>query len=280
MTQRYTEEAVKFIRSNRDNPFFLYLPHTMPHVPLHVSDRFKGKSDNGLYGDAVEELDWSTGQIMDTLKELGIDRRTLVVFTSDNGATRRGSNAPLSGHKARYFEGSMRMPCVMWWPGIIAPGTRCNKLSTTMDLMPTLADFAGASVPKDRIIDGKSIRHLIEGKPGDESPHEAFYYYYMSQLSAVRSGKWKLWLPLKPRLETWMGRATDQCEAALYNLETDAAEKVNVIAHHPNVVKRLTALAQKARADIGDYQVKGSGQRPPGHVEDARPLMLKAKGSG
>ncbi len=167
------------------------------------------------------------------------------------------------------------MPCVMWWPGTIAPGTRSDKLSTTMDLMPTLADFAGASVPGDRIIDGKSIRDLIEGKPGAKSPHEAFYYYYMSQLSAVRSGKWKLWLPLKPRLKTWMGRPTDQCEAALYNLETDVAEKVNVIAQHPNVVKRLTALAQKAREDIGDYQITGSGQRKPGRVEEAKALMLR-----
>jgi arylsulfatase A-like enzyme len=278
LTRRYTEEAIKFIRANRDNPFFLYLPHTMPHVPIHASDAFKGKSNNGIYGDAVEEIDWSTGQILDAIRDLGIDRRTLVIFTSDNGATRRGSNAPLSGFKARYFEGSMRMPCVMWWPDTIAPGTTCDKLCTTMDLMPTLAALAGASVPNDRIIDGRSIRDLIEGKPGAESPHEAFYYYYMSQLSAVRSGKWKLWLPLNPRLETWMGNPTDQCEAALYDLETDVAEKINVIAQHPEVVERLTALAQKARADIGDYQVKGSGQREPGMIEDARPLMLRPRG--
>ncbi len=275
LTQRYTKEAIKFIHTHKDNPFFLYLPHTMPHVPLHASKAFAGKSSNGLYGDAVEEIDWSTGQILETLKALGIDRRTLVVFTSDNGATRRGSNAPFSGHKARYFEGSMRMPCVMWWPGTIPPGTQCNKLSTTMDLLPTLADFAGAPVPDDRIIDGKSIRDLIECKPGAESPHEAFYYYYMSQLSAVRCGKWKLWLPLNPRLETWMGRATDHCEAALYDLETDAAEKINLMAQHPRVVKRLIALAQKARADIGDYQVKGSGQREPGWVEHAKALILR-----
>lgn len=275
LTQRYTEEAIKFIHANKDNPFFLYLPHTMPHVPIHASEGFKGKSSNGLYGDAVEEIDWSTGKILAALKDSGIARRTLVVFTSDNGATRRGSNAPLSGHKARYFEGSMRMPCVMWWPGTIAAGTRCEELCTTMDLMPTLADFAGARVPDDRIIDGKSIRDLVEGKAGAKSPHEAFYYYYMSQLSAVRSGRWKLWLPLNPRLETWMGRPTDQCEAALYDLETDAAEKVNVMAQHPEVVQRLTALANKARADIGDYQVKGSGQRQAGWVEDARALTLR-----
>ncbi|MCF7973622.1 MAG: sulfatase [Phycisphaerae bacterium] len=275
LTRRYTEEAVKFIRTNRDAPFFLYLPHTMPHVPIHASDAFKGKSSNGIFGDAVEEIDWSTGRILDTIRDLRIDRRTLVIFTSDNGATRRGSNAPLSGFKARYFEGSMRMPCVMWWPGTISPGTTCDKLCTTMDLMPTLAAFAGASMPDDRIIDGRSIRDLIEGKPGAQSPHEAFYYYYMSQLSAVRSGRWKLWLPLNPRLETWMGNPTDQCEAALYDLETDVAETINVIDQHPEVVERLTALAQKARADIGDYQVKGSGQRESGMVEEARPLMLR-----
>jgi arylsulfatase A-like enzyme len=147
-----------------------------------------------------------------------------------------------------------------------------------MDLLPTLADFADAQAPNDRIIDGKSIRDLIEGKPNAESPHEAFYYYYMSQLSAVRSGKWKLWLPLNPRLETWMGRPTDKCEVALYDLETDSAEKVNVIAQHPDVVKRLTALAEKARADIGGYQVKGSGQRQPGWVEVAKPLTSRQSG--
>ena len=167
------------------------------------------------------------------------------------------------------------MPCVMWWPGTIAAGMKCNKLCTTMDLLPTLADFAGASVPTDRIIDGKTIRNLIEGKPGAESPHEAFYYYYMSQLSAVRCGKWKLWLALDPQLETWMGRPTQQCDAALYDLETDVAEKVNVLAQHPDTVKHLMALAEKARADIGDYQVKGRGQRQPGRVEDAKPLMLR-----
>ena len=268
LTKRYTEEAVRFIRANRDNPFFLYLPHTMPHVPIHVSEQFKGKSSNGPYGDAVEEIDWSTGQILAAIKELGIDRRTLVLFTSDNGATRRGSNKPFSGGKARYFEGSMRMPCVMWWPDTITAGSKCDKLTTTMDLLPTFADFAGAQVPKDRIIDGKTIRPLIEGQPGAESPHEAFYYYYMSQLSAVRSGKWKLWLALDPQLQTWMGKPTGKCEAALYDLQADPGEKVNLIDKYPDVVKHLERLAQKARADIGDYNVKGAGQRTAGLVEN------------
>ena len=268
LTKRYTEEAINFLRSNKDNPFFLYLPHTFPHIPLYASEQFKGKSENGKYGDAVEEIDWSTGKILATLKELGIDRHTLVIFTSDNGAIRAGSNAPFSGSKGKYYEGSMRMPCVMWWPGTIKAGTMCDKLATTMDLLPTFADFAGASVPNDRIIDGKIIRPLIEGNPDAESPHEVFYYYYMSQLSAVRSGKWKLWLELDPRLETWMGKPTGKCEAALYDLAADPAEKVNVIAKHPDVVKRLEDLAQKAREDIGDYKVKGAGQREPGMAEE------------
>ena len=267
LTKRYTQEAIKFIRDNKENQFFLYLPHTMPHVPIYASEQFKGKSANGRYGDAVEEIDWSTGKILTELKELGIDRRTLVIFTSDNGATRRGSNAPFSGGKATYFEGGMRMPCVMWWPGTIKSGTKCDKLATTMDFLPTFADFAGASVPHDRIIDGKTIRPLIQGQPGAESPHEVFYYYFMSQLSAVRSGKWKFWLGLDPRLKTWMGKPIGKCEAALYDLAADPAEKVNVIAKHPEVVKRLRDLAQKAREDIGDYKVKGAGQRKPGLVE-------------
>jgi arylsulfatase A len=272
LTQRYTQEAVQFIRNNKDNPFFLYLPHTMPHVPIFSSEAFHGKSKNGKYGDAVEEIDWSTGEIMKTLKELGIDDNTLVIFTSDNGATRQGSNGPLSGGKATYKEGGMRMPCVMRWPGKIEAGTICDGLSSTMDLLPTFADLAGAKMPVDRIIDGKNIRNLMEDPTNAESPRDVFYYYFMSQLSAVRSGKWKLWLPLEPKLETWMGKPTGKIEAALYNLETDVAEKVNVIADYPEVVEKLMALAQKGREDIGDYQLKGSGQRDAGWVEEAKPL--------
>ncbi|MGM0573779.1 MAG: sulfatase family protein [Bacteroidota bacterium] len=278
LTQRYTDEAVKFIEENKDNPFFLYLPHTFPHVPLYASPAFKGKSDNGLYGDVIEEIDYSTGKILETLEKAGIDDNTLVVFTSDNGATRRGSNKPLSGGKATIMEGGMRMPCVMRWPNQIPAGTACDEVTTTMDLLPTFARLAGGKEPSDRIIDGKNIIDLMQNKKRAKSPHEAFYYYFMSQLRAVRSGKWKLHLGLDPMLEKWSGDPTGKCEAALYDLEADIGEKNNVIDEHPRVARKLRKLAVKAKKDIGDYQVPGSGCRESGWVENPVPLTMDETG--
>lgn len=274
LTQRYTDEAVKFIHAHKDKPFFIYLPHTMPHVPWHASSDFKGKSANGLYGDVIEEIDDSTGKILQALKEAGVDDNTLVVFTSDNGGIRRQSNAPLSGSKATIMEGGMREPCVMRWPGKIPAGTHCDQLCTTMDLLPTFARLAGTTEPKDRIIDGKDILDLMLRPEEARSPHPAFYYYFMSQLRAVRSGRWKLHLGLDPMLEKWHGNPTGKCDAALYDLETDIGEKKNVMAAHPEVVKKLLQFAQKARADIGDYQRQGSGCRASGWVENPVPLTL------
>jgi len=190
LTKRYTEEAVSFIRAHQDEPFFLYFPHTMPHNPVHASPAFKGKSGNGPYGDAIEEIDWSAGQLAATLKELGIDERTLVMVTSDNGAIRQGSNLPFSGGKATTKEGGMRMPCIMRWPGHVPAGQTCDELCTTMDLLPTLAALAGTRPAAERPIDGKDIWPLMAGEKGARSPHAAFYYYYMSQLQAVRSGSY------------------------------------------------------------------------------------------
>ncbi|MCU0915905.1 MAG: sulfatase, partial [Planctomycetes bacterium] len=189
LTRRYTQEAVKFLRANRDRPFFLYLPHTMPHIPLHVSDAFRGKSANGLYGDAIEEIDWSVGQLLDTLKELELDERTLVVFTSDNGAAvgKGGSNLPLRGQKGTTWEGGMREPCLMRWPGQVPAGVVCDEPACTMDLLPTLAYLAGTKPVADRIIDGQDIRPLLLGRKEGWTPREAFYYYHEDQLQAVRS---------------------------------------------------------------------------------------------
>jgi len=163
LTKRYTQEVLKFITTNKDNPFFVYLPHTMPHNPVHSSEKFHGKSANGGYGDATEEIDWSTGEILGTLKKLSIDDRTLVVFTSDNGAAKRwgGSNLPLSGFKGSTMEGGMREPCVMRWPGKIPAGKTCDELASTLDLMPTLARLAGTKPPTDRIIDRRTRRFTI-----------------------------------------------------------------------------------------------------------------------
>jgi len=276
LTKRYTEQVINFITENKDKPFFVYLPHTMPHNPVHSSEKFRGKSANGGYGDCVEEIDWSTGQILETLKNLNIDDRTLVVFTSDNGAANRwgGSNLPLSGFKGSTMEGGMREPCVMRWPGKIPARKTCNELASTLDMMPTLAQLAGTKAPADRIIDGKNIWPLMTGKKGAKSPHKAFYYYQIDQLQAVRCGKWKLHLPLNIKKKNW-GKGTPNTPLQLYELEADIAETNNVADRHPDVVKRLLALAEKAREDLGDVGRKGTGQRPAGWVVTPTPLTKK-----
>ncbi len=277
LTKRYTEQVIEFITANKDRPFFVYLPHTMVHNPVHSSERFRGKSANSGYGDAAEEIDWSTGKILATLKKLGIDGRTLVVFTSDNGAAKRwgGSNLPLSGFKGSTMEGGMREPCVMRWPGRIPAGKTCDELACTMDLMPTFARLAGTKPPSDRIIDGKDIWPLMAGKQGAKSPHEAFYYYRVYQLQAVRSGKWKLHLPYKIKKRN-QAKATSM-PLKLYDLEADIGETNNVADQHPDVVQRLLALAEKAREDLGDVNRKGRNQRPAEWVVTPKPLLLSKK---
>ena len=276
LTKRYTEEAVTFIEANRDQPFFVYLPHAMVHLPLHASEAFKGKSANGIYGDAVEELDWSTGQIIKTLKDLKLDEETLIIFTSDNGSTGRngGSNVPLRGRKGQTWEGGMRVPCVMRWPGRIPAGKTCKALTSTIDVLPTLAKLAGAAPPRDRIIDGRDIWPLMSGAAGAASPHEAFYFYQMDQLQAVRSGKWKLFVPMEAKKRNW-GKPEGKTPVMLFDLEADVAESKDVSAGHPEVVKRLTALADKARADLGDVARAGKGQRKAGWVDKAAPRLLE-----
>ena len=281
LTKRYTEQAIKFITANKDRPFFIYLPHTMPHNPVHASEKFHGKSANGRYGDAVEEIDWSTGQILTTLKKFGIDGRTLVVFTSDNGASNRfgGSNGPLRGHKGSTWEGGMREPCIMRWLGKIPAGKTCDEITTTMDLLPTFAKLAGTkppSPPKAGVIDGKDIWPLMSGEKGAKSPHEAFYYYQIDQLQAVRSGKWKLHLPLKIKKRNW-GKGIPDTPLQLYDLKANIGETNNVADQHPDVVKRLLALAEKAREDLGDLNRKGKNQRPAGWVASPKLLLLASK---
>ncbi len=275
ITKRYTEEAIKFIDKNKDRPFFIYLPHTMVHTPLFSAKQFSGKSANGKFGDAVEEVDWSTGQILAALKKHDLDDKTLVIFTSDNGATRRGSNLPLSGGKVSTLEGGQRVPCVMRWPGKIPANSVCDEISSTIDILPTFARLSGGSPAPDHAIDGKDITDLIIGTPGAKTPHDAFYYYFMSQLQAVRSGQWKLHVALDPKIAKWMGTPQGKVEARLYNLESDIGEKINVADKHPEVVQRLNDLADVARKEIGDYKVKGSGQREPGFCENPKLIKLE-----
>jgi arylsulfatase A len=279
LTKRYTEKTIEFIKEHKDRPFFVYLPHAMPGSTLSpfASERFRGGSANGPWGDAVEELDWSTGEILHILKELGLDERTLVVWTSDNGAPRRdppqGLNLPLSGWGYTSAEGGQRVPCIMRWPGRIPGGTTCRELCTMMDLLPTFARLAGSGPPENRIIDGHDIWPLASGEPDAKSRYKAFYYYYMGQLQAVRSDKWKLHLPLEAKLQNFGGR-TKACPAELYDLNDDVGESRNVVKKYPGVVTRLLALADKARADLGDHGRAGKNQRPAGIFGDPRPQLF------
>jgi len=270
LTQRYTARAVQFIKQNKDRPFFLYLPHTMPHWPQYSSERFAGKSRNGKWGDAVEEVDWSTGVILDTLQQLKLDNKTLVIFMSDNGgATRHGaSNGPLRGAKGSTFEGGQRVCCVVRWPSKIPAGTTVDALATSMDWLPTLAGLAGARLDDKRKIDGKDIWPLLAGTPGATSPHAAFFYYKMDTLECIRSGRWKLRVAVRGRRPAQQKAFTP----VLYDLEADIGESRDVAADHPQEVARLQKLAEAARIDLGDRGRPGKNQRPAGMVAEARGL--------
>ncbi|MBI1319596.1 MAG: sulfatase-like hydrolase/transferase [Candidatus Hydrogenedens sp.] len=265
LTERYTAAAIEFIESQKDAPFFLYLAHAMPHVPLHVSDRFRDKSAGGFYGDVIEMLDWSTGEILDTIKRLGIEQDTLVVFTSDNGpwlsqGEHGGHAKPLRAGKGTTYEGGMREPCIAWWPGHIPAGTATDAVAGTIDLLPTFAALAGATLP-DRTLDGRDLSNLLLHPDAAETPHEAYYYFKGLGLEAVRSGDWKLvfkrqqWEEypyrrnLPPEPDAWV-------ETALYDLSADIGEATDVSAAHPEVVARLEAMAQGMREDLGDSRTE------------------------
>jgi arylsulfatase A len=273
LTKRYTEESIRFIRENKDRPFFLYLPHTFPHIPLFASESFQGTSDAGPYGDAVEEIDWSTGQILDALDECGLDRDTLVIFTSDNGpenrAVRESSAGPLRDGKFSTFEGGMRVPFIARWPKRIKPGTECREIAAMFDLYPTLAGLADANLPTGRIIDGKDIWPLLAGERDARTPHEMLFYYRASQLQAVRSGKWKLIVDYADKKYTSADRKEFELrkhEPHLYDLSTDIGETKDIANENPDVVERLMALAEKCREDLGDAMPdrKGKNVREPG----------------
>lgn len=279
LTKRYTEKAIHFIESNKDRPFFLYLPHTFPHVPLFASEQFLGKSENGPYGDTVEEIDWSTGQILETLKRLDLDQDTLVIFTSDNGASghRGSSNKPLSGSKGTTMEGGMRVPMVARWPGKIPAGSVTEALTTHMDMLPTFAAMTSAPMP-ELPIDGKNILPILLAEEDAESPHEAFYYYRRRQLQAVRSGEWKWHLPLEHTFPKWdTSDFVDENPrlGKLYHLGRDIGETQDVSEDHPEVVKKMTALAERAIKTLGHEDRPGSQQREPLDLEYAVPLVME-----
>lgn len=277
LTTWYTERTVKFIEQNKDRPFLIYLAHAMPHVPLFVSDKYRGKTERGLFGDVIAEIDWGVGQILDALKKNGIDENTMVIFTSDNGpwllyGDHAGSATPLREGKGTCFEGGFRVPCVMRWPGSIPAGRRCGEMTASMDVLPTIAALVGADLPKNRIIDGKDIRPLLFGRPGAKSPHEVFYYYNGTNLAAVRSGQWKMVFPHKyghpsPGTGGRPGtRGQRPIELSLFDLDADVGETTNVADKYPEIAKRLQSLAEKAREDLGDGKRRGKNQRPVGRL--------------
>lgn len=278
LTTLYAERSVAFIEKNRDRPFFLYLAHSMPHVPLGVSDKFRGHSEQGMFGDVIEEIDWSVGEVLAALDRHGLADNTLVIFTSDNGpwlnfGNHAGSTGGLREGKGTAFEGGPRVPAIMRWPGHISPGSIFPGMASTLDVLPTVAAVAGADLPV-RTIDGVSLLPVLEG---DEttSPRNHFLFYYGGELRAVREGRWKRvfehrtrsYVGVEPGMDGLPGRyAFPTFPAALYDLETDVEETTDVSGAHPEVVARLEALAEEARESLGDRLQgrRGSEVRPPG----------------
>lgn len=288
LTTWYTEHAVDFIARHASQPFFLYVPHSMVHVPLHVSDKFRGRSARGLFGDVMMEVDWSVGQILDAVAHYGLDEHTLVIFTSDNGpwlsyGDHAGSTGPLREGKGTEFEGGERVPTVMRWPHHVPADRVCAELATSMDILPTVAALIGAPLP-DRVIDGLDIRPLLFGEPGAVSPHQVHYCYGSGgELQAVRDRKWKLHFP--HRYRTLAGRpggtgglpvpySMAEIGLELFDLEQDPGETTNVADQFPDEVARLQALAEQARRELGDALTNRTGDaiRPAGQLEpgDAR----------
>ena len=282
-TTRFTERAVDFIVRNKNKPFFIYLAHPLPHVPLAVSDKFRGKSQQGLYGDVMMEIDWSAGQILQKLKDLGIDENTLVIFTSDNGpwlnyGNHAGSAGGLREGKGTSFEGGQRVPCLMRWKGTIPEGIVCNKLVSGIDILPTLAAISGAPLPEKRI-DGVDISALMKGDQ-TANPRQSFYYYYRrNSLEAVSNGDYKLvfahpgrtYEGFAPGKDGMPGGANENFNfpAALYDLRRDPGERYDVMTSYPHIVKELEKMADEAREDLGDDLTKnpGKNRREPGRLQ-------------
>jgi len=281
-TTLFTEKSLSFIEKNKSNPFFIYLAHPMPHVPLFVSEKFKGKSRQGLYGDVMMELDWSIGQIRNKLKELKMEENTLLIVTSDNGpwinyGNHAGSTGGLREGKGTSFEGGQKVPCLMTWKGVIPGGTICNNLASSIDILPTLASITGAEL-SGRKIDGVSIYGLMRGD-FSQNPRDHFLYYYRkNSLEAIRKGDWKLVLPhhsrtyegFKPGLDGMPGQVNENhfVEGGLYDLRRDPGERYNVRGDYPEIEAELLKIAAAAREDLGDDLTKNPGKnRRPAAVK-------------
>ena len=278
LTTSYTDRAVSFIERHRTTPFFLYVPHTMPHVPLFVSRASTGNANGGLYGQVIAEIDRSVGRILEAVKKANLDNDTLVIFTSDNGpwmsyGNHAGSPGPFRESKGTSFEGGVRVPFVARWPGRIPKGAVGRLPAMTIDLLPTLAKLAGAPVPAERIIDGRDMWALMAGRPDAPAPHDALYFYWGGELHAVRSGRWKLHLPHPYASLESAGNdgspgkyVRKEIPLSLFDLEKDAGETTNVAEQNPAVVEQLQAYVERARDDLGDSLTKrvGKNVRPAG----------------
>ena len=250
LTERYTREAVRFIAENRDNPFFLYLPHSFPHVPLFVSPRFDGRSDAGLYGDVVETIDWSTGEILAALDEYGLSKNTLVIFTSDNGPWFEGSSGIYRNRKGSSWEGGQRVPFLAHWPGKIPAGTVSSEPAMNIDLYPTLISLAGGQLPDDRPIDGKDIFPLLTGS--NISPHEALFLFNRDRIAGVRSGQWKLVVETRYRaaLNSFEHSSYYGPDGLLFDLRNDPGETYSFTREYPEIVQRMRTHLQNAREEL------------------------------
>lgn len=298
LTKRYTDEAISFMEKNKEVPFFLYLAHTMPHTKLAVSKDFKGKSEGGLYGDVIEELDHNVGRILDKVKDLGLDENTYVIFTSDNGPwlirkDHGGHAKPLRSGKTSWWEGGLRVPCIVRAPGKVPAGTESDAITATIDLFPTLAKLAGGEVPSDRVIDGMDISAVIHG--GVKSLDRDYFYYQHDCLRAVRSGKWKLVLKhtepedrgIRKKWEVHISKDDSAriTEAQLYDLNADISESNDVAKENLEKVAELMKLVEWVRTDIGDHDVFGENARAFGAKrrtlsnEDGYPTSGKKKGA-
>ncbi|HET8735835.1 MAG TPA: sulfatase [Pricia sp.] len=283
LTTQITERSVDFIHRNKDNPFFLYVPHPQPHVPLFVSDKFKGKSDRGLYGDVIMEIDWSVGQILEALKEDGLEKNTLVIFTSDNGpwlsyGNHAGSALPFREGKGTAWEGGQREPFIARWPGNLPAGQEIDVPVMAIDILPTIAEITDAELPK-RTIDGKNVLQVLKGE-SEESPQEAYFFYYrVNELFGVRYGKWKLYFPHTYRTMEGQDLGKDGLpgqyrnvelkKIELYNLEMDKSETTDVADEQPEVVEKIKHLANDMRSRLGDSlkDMEGSENREPGRIQ-------------
>jgi arylsulfatase A-like enzyme len=282
LTTWYTEKAVSFIERNKEKPFFLYVAHAMPHVPLFVSDKFKGKTSGGLYGDVIAEIDWSVGQILAAVARANLDRDTMIIFTSDNGpwlsyGNHAGSQGPFREGKGTAFEGGVRVPFIARWPGQIPAGTTSSVAAMNIDVLPTIAARAGAALPRERI-DGVDMWPVLSGKSRDDL-HDALYFYWGTALHAVRAGKWKLHLPHPYQSLDVAGKdgqpgkyVTKELELSLFDLDADPGESVNLVSQHPQVVADLQKVAERARADLGDSLTKrvGANVRPAGQSQPSQ----------